>query len=271
MRAVVFDRYGPPEVLRVEEVERPVPKPNEVLVRVHASTTTRTDCGLRGAEYLVARLFTGVFRPRVGRVGIEFAGDVEAVGGEVSGLAVGDRVFGIAEGSADFESGQRVAVYGASGSIGVGVVQVAAGLGGHVTAVCRAEHDKLMRSLGADQVVDSETADFATSGHRYDVVLDAAGKTTFLRCRRALAAGGRYVTTDPGFLWQDAAVSLTTRRAKLGIVRYERSDLDALAGMVRDGRYRAVVDRTYPIEDVVEAHRYVEMHQKTGNVVLTVR
>src|SRR3712207_531880 len=205
MRAVTFDRYGPPEVLRIEDVARPVPKADEVLVRVHATTATRSDCGLRSAEYFVARLVTGVFGPKRRGVGIELAGEVEAVGADVTGLAAGDRVFGMGSGTnADYvcvreadpiahipdgmtyeeaaavadgalsamsllrqaraEAGDRVLVYGASGSIGVGGVQVAKHLGAHVTAVSNTKNVELVRSLGADEVIDYLAEDFTRNG-----------------------------------------------------------------------------------------------------------
>jgi NADPH:quinone reductase-like Zn-dependent oxidoreductase len=312
MRAVVFDRYGPPEVLRLEEVEQPVPKDDEVLVAVHATTATRSDCGLRSAEYFVSRFFTGIFRPRRGRVGLEFAGEIESAGDAVTKLAVGDRVFGIGSGtnaeyvcvsesdaiaripqgmtfeqaagladgglsaisllrSAGLQKGQRILVYGATGSIGVGTVQVAKHLGANVTAVCNTQNVDLVRSLGADEVIDYLREDFTKNGETYDVVVDAVGKQSFLRCRGSLKPDGIYITTDPGFMWHDAAVALTTKRAKLGIVRYTNPDLQTLAELVEAVTYRPVIDRTYPLDDVVEAHRYVETHQKTGNVVLTVR
>lgn len=311
MRAVTFDRYGPPDVLRLADVERPMPKEDEVLVGVHATTATRTDCGLRGAEYFVGRFFTGVFRPRRRMVGIEFAGEVEAVGAAVSELAVGDRVFGICSGAnaecvcvreagviaripdgmtyeeaaavadgalsgmsllrqARVEKGERVLVYGASGSIGVGGVQVAKHLGAHVTAVCNTKNVELAHSLGADEVIDYLKEDFTKNGETYDVVLDAAGKHSFLHCKRSLAPHGIYITTDPGFMWHDAVVSLFAKRAKLGIVRYTKPDILTLTELIERGKYRPVIDRTYPLEGVVDAHRYVETHQKTGNVVLTV-
>jgi NADPH:quinone reductase-like Zn-dependent oxidoreductase len=256
VRAVVYDRYGAPDVLRLADVERPTPKEGEVLVRVHATTATRSDCGLRSAEYVVSRFFTGIFRPKRGTVGLEFAGEVESVGEAVTEFAVGDRVFGIRS--------------GASGSIGVGSVQVAKHLGAHVTAVCNTKNVDLVRSLGADEVIDYLREDFTKNGETYDVVLDAAGKQSFLRCRRSLKPDGLYVTTDPGFMWHDAALALLSKRARLGLVRYRKPDLLTLAELIEAGKYRPVIDRTYPLEDVVDAHRYVETHQKTGNVVLTV-
>ena len=170
--------------------------------------------------------------------------------------------------TAGVERGQRVLVYGASGSIGVGCVQVAKHLGAHVTAVGSTKSLELLRGLGADEVIDYQREDFRRNGCKYGAIVDAAGKTTFLHVRPSLKAGGIYVTTDPGFLWHDALVSLTTKRAKLGIVRWTKPDLETLAGLIVAGQYRAVIDRTYPLEDVVEAHRYVDTHQKVGNVVL---
>jgi NADPH:quinone reductase-like Zn-dependent oxidoreductase len=288
-----------------------VPNAHEVLVRVHAATATRSDCGLRSAEYFVGRFFTGLFRPKRRMVGIEFAGEVEAVGAAVTELAVGERVFGICSGAnAEYvcvreagviaripdgmtyeeaaavadgalsamsllrqrvEKGDRVLVYGASGSIGVGGVQVAKHLGAHVIAVCNTKNVELERSLGADDVIDYLKEDFTKNGETYDVVFDAAGKHSFLRCKRSLAPDGIYITTDPGFMWHDAVASLLTKRAKLGIVRYRKDEILAVAELLERGEYRPVIDRTYPLEDVVDAHRYVDTHQKTGNVVLTVR
>ncbi|MBA3716988.1 MAG: NAD(P)-dependent alcohol dehydrogenase [Actinobacteria bacterium] len=312
MRAVTFDRYGPPEVLRLSDVERPIPKDDEVLVRVQATTVTRSDCGLRSAEYFVGRFFTGIFRPKRGTIGLEFAGEVASAGEAVTDLAAGDRVFGICSGgnaeyvcvreegviariplgmkfeeaagvadgglsaisllrSAGLEQGHRVVVYGASGSIGVGSVQVAKHLGAHVTAVCNTKNVDLVRSLGADEVIDYLKEDFTKNAKTYDVVVDAVGKHSFLRCRRSVKPDGIYITTDPGFMWHDAAISLLSKRAKLGIVRYTKPDILTLAGLIEAGNYRPVIDRTYPLEDVVDAHRYVGTHEKTGNVVLTVR
>jgi len=310
VRAVRFDRYGPPEVLRLTEVDRPAPSEDEVLVRVRATSACRSDSGRRSMEYFIGRFFNGFFRPKAGHIGMEFAGEVESAGVAVEEFSASDRVFGIGSGTnaeyvcvraegaiapipdgmsfedaaavpdgglsaisllrtAGVERGQRVLVYGASGSIGVGCVQVSKHLGAHVTAVGSTKSLELLRGLGADEVIDYQREDFRRNGRKYDAIVDAAGKTTFLHVRPSLEAGGIYVTTDPGFLWHDALVSLTTKRAKLGIVRWTKPDLETLAGLIAAGQYRAVIDRTYPLEDVVEAHRYVDTHQKVGNVVLT--
>jgi NADPH:quinone reductase-like Zn-dependent oxidoreductase len=319
MRAVVHDRYGPPEVLRVEEVEKPDPKDDEVLVRVHASTVTRSDTGFRSVEYPFTRLFTGLLRPKRKIAGTELAGVTEAVGTGVTEFRVGDEVFGIMGGanaeyvcvreggvlahkpaSLTFEEaaavadgallaltclrpayplpGKRVLVYGASGSIGTAAVQLLAEHfdAAQVTAVCNASNVELVRSLGADDVLDYEQEDFTKSGETYDVVFDAVGKHSFRRCRRSLAPGGIYVTADLGFMWHVPLLALVTRivgarRAALGIGTYRKDDLLLLKKLVEAGQYRAVIDRTYPLEDVVDATRYVETGQKTGNVVLGVR
>jgi NADPH:quinone reductase-like Zn-dependent oxidoreductase len=316
MRAVVHDRYGPPEVLRIEDVERPVPKDDEVLVKVYATSVTRSDCGLRSAEYWFARALTGIVRPKRRVAGMELAGVVEAVGVDVSEFKVGDEVFGVKGGAnaeyvcvresgvlahkpagisfeqaaavcdgallartcmaaADLRPGRSVVVYGASGSIGTAAVQLATYLGAHVTAVCNTENVELVRSLGADEVVDYLREDFTRKDKTYDVVFDAVGKHSFRRCRRALKPGGQYITADLGFMWHVPILILSTRwigekRVRLGIGKYRKEDVLLLKELIEGGRYRAVIDRTYPLEDVVEATRYVETGQKAGNVVLTV-
>jgi NADPH:quinone reductase-like Zn-dependent oxidoreductase len=169
--------------------------------------------------------------------------------------------------------GRAVAVYGASGSIGTAAAQVAKHLGAYVSAVCSTPHVELLRSLGADEVVDYLAEDWTRRG-RYDLVFDAVGKSSFRKARHALKPGGRYVSADLGFLWHGPLVILATkwfgtRKAKLGIARYRKADLLLLAKLIEAGRYRPVIDRTYPLEDAVEAARYVETGQKAGNVVLT--
>ena len=170
--------------------------------------------------------------------------------------------------------GMRILVYGASGSIGTATVQLAKHFGAHVTAVCNTKNVELVRGLGADDVIDYLAEDFTRNGRTYDVVFDAVGKLSPLRCRGSLASGGAYIGTDPGFLWHIPLLALPSRwigskRIKLLVVRYGKRDLLTLKEVIEAGRYRAVIDRRYPIEDVVEASRYVETGEKTGNVVLT--
>ena len=316
MRAVVFDRYGPPEVLRVEEVERPVPKEDEVLVRIHATTVNRSDCGYRGAEPFFTRFFTGLLRPKYRTPGMELAGEVAAVGGAVSEFVVGDAVFGlkghganaeyvciretgalahkpsgvtfeeaaaVSDGAcialaclqkAELRAGRSILIHGASGSIGTAAVQLAKSFGAHVTAVCGTKALDLVSSLGADAVIDYTQEDFTTNGETYDVVFDSVGKHSFRRCRHSLKPGGIYIETDLGFMWHVPILALSTRwigdkRVTLPIPKYSKEDVLFIKELVEAGKYRAVIDRTYQLEDVVEATRYVETGQKTGNVVLT--
>jgi NADPH:quinone reductase-like Zn-dependent oxidoreductase len=318
MRAVVYDRYGPPEVLRLEEVEPPVPADDEMLIAIHATTVNRTDCGWRSADPFFTRVFLGIRRPKRRILGSELAGKVEAVGSGVSEFAVGDHVFGISYFGAHAEliceresapfahkpngmtfeeaaavcdgalialsclrgagslQGRSILIYGASGSIGTAAVQLAKLFEADVTAVCNTKNVELVRSLGADVVIDYLKEDFTKNGKRYDVVFDAVGKHSFRRSRGSLKPSGVYIETDLGFMWHVPILALVTRwfgnkRVKLGIARYTKEDVHFIKELVEAGKYRAIIDRRYPLEDVVEATRYVETGQKTGNVVLTVR
>lgn len=325
MRAVVYDRYGPPDVLRIEEVERPEPKADEVLVKVYASAVTRADCATREANRrsglfaaLLSRVVFGIRRPKQRILGSEFAGEVAAVGVAARAFAVGDQVFGttgirfgahaefvsMPEGSriapmpsgTSFEEaasltdgglnalwclrlanpgqGQRVLIFGASGAIGTAGVQLAKHFGADVTAVCGTRNIELVRSLGADRVIDYTKEDFTKNGETYDVIFDAVGKHSFRRCKASLSRGGVYLATD-GF--RNLVLTLWTARIGDKKVifrippRYTKDDLLLLKELVETGRYRPIVDQTYPFERVVEAARYVETEHKTGNVVLTVR
>ena len=249
MRAVVHDRYGPPEVLRLAEVEKPVPKQDEILVRIHATTVNRSDCGWRAPHPFFSRLFTGLLRPKQPILGSELAGVVEAVGSAVSRFEVGDEVFGVKAGAhaeyvcaresaalahkpagmtfeeaaavcdgaiialtclrkAGLRQGQSILVYGASGSIGTAGVQLARHFGAEVTAVCNTKNVELVRSLGADEVIDYTREDFTRNGKTYDVVFDAVGKHSFRRSRHSLKRGGTMVETDLGFMWHAPLLAL---------------------------------------------------------------
>jgi NADPH:quinone reductase-like Zn-dependent oxidoreductase len=315
VRAVVHHRYGPPEVLQIEDVERPVPKEDEVLVKVHATTVNQTDCHMRRAQPLLLWRFylrTGVRRPKRKILGFEFAGEVAEVGAAVTEFQVGDEVFGVRPGAhaefvcvpesghiahkpagtsfeeaaavcdgahqalahlrrANVGKGTRILVYGASGSCGTAAVQLARHFGAHVTAVCNTKNVELVRSLGADEVIDYLQEDFTKNGETYDVILDAVGKYWFRRCRSSLKPGGLFVATDR---LRNVVLALWTSRigdkkVVFARPRHTKEDVLFLKGLIEDGKYRAVVDRVYPLEEVVEAARYVETWQKTGNVVLT--
>ncbi len=317
MRAVIHDKYGSADVLRLEEVQRPVPKDDEVLVKIHATTVNRTDTALRAGEPFASRFITGLRRPKRKILGTELAGEVEAVGPAVTEFEVGDQVFGVnpwkfgthaefvcmREGAplapkpagatfeeaaavcdgailalgclrpADPRTGKTILVFGASGSIGTAAVQLARYFDADVTAVCNTKNVEIVRSLGADKVIDYTREDFTRNGQTYDVIFDAVGKHSFRRCQGSLNRGGFYLATD---LWQNLVLAAwTSRIGDKRVVfpippRYTKKDVLFLKQLMEAGKYRAVIDRCYPLEQVADASRYVETEQKMGNVVLTV-
>ena len=317
MRAVVYDRYGPPDVLHIEDVPRPVPNDHEVLVKIHAATVSRTDTGLRSAELFASRFVSGLLRPKRRILGSDLAGEVEAVGAAVTEFKVGDRVFGInpwkfgthaeficmpesaalahmpagmafdeaaavCDGAilalnalrpAHLRNGQRILVYGASGSIGTAGLQLARYFGADVTAVCNTKNFELVKSLGADEVIDYTQEDFTKSGRLYDVIFNSVGKQSFGRCRNSLKRGGYFVATD--HLVNLVLAVWTARIGDKHVLfpippRFKKEDVIFLKEIIEAGKYRAVIDRRYPLEEVVDATRYVETKQKTGNVVLMI-
>ena len=324
MRAVVYDHYGPPDVLRVAEVERPVPKDDEVLVKVHAATVNRSDVHTREANrsngpvvMFISRMVSGWRGPRQRILGTELAGEVAGVGGSVHKFAVGDEVFAntgfrfgahaeyavvpesgriairpsnmtfeeaaaVSDGAlnclwcfrhAALRKDESILIYGASGSVGTAGVQLAKSFGAKVTAVCNTNNVDLVRSLGADEIIDYLKDDFTRNGRKYDVIFDAVGKHSFGRSKGSLKPGGRYIATD--HLGNLFLAAWTGRFGDKKVVfaippRYSQEDMLFLKQLIEAGKYRAVIDRRYPLEHVVEATRYVESQQKTGNVVLTV-
>jgi NADPH:quinone reductase-like Zn-dependent oxidoreductase len=322
MNAVVHHRYGPPEVLELDRLPRPVPAAGEVVVRNYAVTVTSSDCAFRAANPFFARFATGVLRPRRPVLGVEMAGEVAAVGEGVTGLDLGDRVVGVAgvemggyaeytrlpaeavvaipdtlsfadavavvEGGltalpflrdhAKLAAGQRVLVNGASGAVGTAAVQLAKHFGATVTGVCSTANLDLVRSLGADEVIDYTRTDFTRHREAYDVIFDAVGKSSFGRCRRALRPGGTYLTTVPSLpvmlqsLWtrrfgtRTAALAFTGLRPAVDKAR----DMEVLTALAVEKRIGPVIDRQWPLEKAAEAHRYVDQGRKRGAVVLEV-
>jgi NADPH:quinone reductase-like Zn-dependent oxidoreductase len=318
MKAAVQTRYGPPEVVRISEVEKPTIKDDEVLVKVHATTVNRTDCACRAARPFFMRLFTGLTRPRATVLGNEFAGVVEAVGSRVTSFKVGDQVFGYNEGpfgahaeymsipqdgslatmpanvtyeqaaastegshyalshirAARIQSGQDVLVYGATGAIGSAAVQLLKSLGANVSAVCDTDNVELVRGLGAERVIDYTAEDFTKDEQTYDVVLDSVGKSSFSQCKRLLKPGGIYLSSALGPLAQNPFLALIAplhggKKVMFPIPKHDQEMVGYFKELIESGKFKPVIDRTYPLDQIIEAYRYVETGQKTGNVVIS--
>lgn len=320
MKAAIYTKYGAPEVVRVVEIDKPIPKAGEILLKVHASTVNRTDSGFRSAEYFISRLFSGLFKPKFPILGSEFAGKIEAVGERVTLWKVGDRIFGfndvkfgghaeymvlseneafarIPEGftysqaapltegahyalcdirAAKVQPGQQVLVYGSTGAIGSAAVQLLKYFGATVTAVCSTPNVELVRSLGADRVVDYLTEDFTKTDERYNLVFDAVGKSSLWQCKPLLKKGGVYVSTELGRHSENIFLALFTplfcsKKVLFPIPVVNQKDIEFLRELVEKGKFKPVIDREYHLEQIVEAYRYVDTGQKTGNVIVTIQ
>jgi NADPH:quinone reductase-like Zn-dependent oxidoreductase len=319
MKAIIYTQYGSPEVLQLKEVEKPTPKDNEVLIKIHAATVNRTDSGFRKGVPYVVRLFSGLTKPKKTILGSELAGEIEAIGKEVKTFKPGDKVFGLStwnfgthaeyicmpekksittmpsnmtyhEAAAvcdglmlaityirkiDFKTKPKILINGASGSIGSAAVQLAKHYGADVTAVCNTKNLELLRSLGASEVIDYTKDDFTKNGKLYDVVLDAVGKSSFFRCKKILKSRGVYFSTELGYLSQNVFLPLLTtlfsrKKVKFPIPTDSKEDIILFKGLIESGNYKAVIDRKYPLEQIIEATKYVETEQKTGNVVIMI-
>jgi len=320
MKAIVYTKYGPPEVLQLKEVEKPTPKDDEVLIEIQATTVNRTDCGFRKPEYgFIIRLINGLFRPRKNILGSEFSGEIEAIGKDVKTFKRGDQVFGLSTGhfgahaeymcipekgsitikpanmsyeeaaavcdglmlamtyirKINFHKSRKLLINGASGSIGSACVQLARYYGAKITAVCNTKNIELVKSLGAERVIDYTKDDFTRDDQMYDVVIDAVGKSSFFRCKRLLKPGGHYFSTDLGFLAQNIflvpwTAAFCRKKVKFPLPKDNKEDIGFFKELIEAGKYRAVIDRRYPLEQIIEATKYVETGEKTGNVVITI-
>jgi len=319
MKASVNTHYGPPEVLELKDVEKPVPKDNEVLVKIYTTTVNRTDCGFRKPEYLIVRFFSGFFKPKNTILGNELAGVVESIGKNVKTFKPADSVFGLStykfgthaeyicipengsialkpsnmsykeaaavcDGlmlginlirSIDFKNSPHILINGATGSIGSACVQLAKHHGAQITAVCRSQHFDLVKSLGADEVIDYTKEDFTKNGKQYDVIIDAVGKSSYFKCKHILKPKGVYYSTELGYLSQNVFLALFTpitggKKVKFPIPTDKQNDIMEFKELIEGGHYKAVIDKEYSLDQILEATRYVELGQKIGNVVIVV-
>lgn len=319
MKAIVYLKYGPPEVAQLRSVPQPIPADNELLVKVYASTVNRTDAGFRSAEYFISRFWSGLFRPKHKILGSEFAGVVEAIGVNVKHFKVGDKVFGfndvsfgghaeyltvaetdavlqmpsnisfaeaaaLTEGAhyalvdiraARVKPGQQVLVNGATGAIGSAAVQLLKHFGAKVTAVCNTKNIDLIKSLGADVVIDYQREDFTATEAKFDFVFDAVGKSSFGQCKPILKPKGIYISTELGKNAENVFLALFTafsggKRLLFPIPSINKSDLAFLSLLYVKGEFKPLIDKTYSMAQIVEAYEYVALGQKTGNVILKI-
>ena len=318
MKAIVYTEYGPPEVLQLKEVKKPVPRDNEVLIRVHATTATAAEGLMRRGEPRIGRIVLGFRKPRRKILGLELAVEIESTGKDVKRFKTGDQVCGftgfgaaayaeyvcmpekgsliikptamtfeeaaaVIDGAstalfflrdkANIQNGQKVLIYGASGSIGTSAVQLARYFGAEVTGVCSTANLELVKSLGADKVIDYTKEDFTKGGETYDIIFDTVGKSSFSKCRGSLKKNGRYLVTVMGLvpLLQTLWTGMTGGKEAICAMSIEKTEgLIFIKELIEAGKIKAVIDRRYPLEQMAEAHRYVEKGHKKGNVVITI-
>ncbi|MFC2060588.1 NAD(P)-dependent alcohol dehydrogenase [Chloroflexota bacterium] len=317
MKAIVYTKYGPPDVLQLKEVTKPIPKDNEILVRIHATTVTPMDWRFRDGKTLIARFMTGLLKPKAGYhiLGVEFSGVVEATGKDKL-FKHGDQVYGggpPAGAHAEYacmpeekvgikpnnmtheetaavpfgactallflrdyghiQSGQKVLVNGASGGVGTFAVQLAKYFGSEVTGVCSTANQEMVKSLGADRIIDYTKEDFANNGQTYDIIFDAVGKRSFSQCKNSLNQKGFYlstVATIPLLLQMLWTSKIGSKRAIFTMPKFQTEDLIFLKDTIEAGKIKTVIDRTYPLSETAEAHRYAEKGHARGKVVITV-
>ncbi len=321
MKAIIWPKYGSPDVLELKEVEKPTPKDNEVLIKIVAATVFAGDCEMRSFDFPISfwlplRILFGLRKPRIKILGQELAGEIEAVGIEVTQFKKGDQVFAPTDMSfgayaeyiclpsthpmaikptnmtyeeaatiptgglnalhflrkGNIQSGQKVLIYGAAGGIGTFAVQIAKTFGAEVTAVDSTRKLDMLRSIGADHVIDYTQEDFTQNAETYDVIIDVVGKSSFSRSVRSLKQNGRYILGNPRLsgmirgLWTSM---ISSKKVIIALAGYRTEDLIFLKELIEAGKIKSVIDRRYPLAQVAEAHRYVETGQKMGNVVIT--
>ena len=319
MKAATRTKYGGPKVIQITELEKPVPKPDEILVKVHAATVNRTDCAvLRGIPF-VMRFFTGLFGPKSPILGTDFAGVIAAIGDDVTAFEVGEKIFGfqdnglsshaeyltISEDSAfstmpelatfeeavaslegfhyaynfinktNLNSYHSALVNGASGAIGSAALQLSKYYGAHVTAVCGSNSIDRIKSLGADRVIDFQKEDFTKNGESYDFIFDTVGKSSFAKCKPILKPGGIYISSELGFMGQNVFLALFrpflgSRKVLFPMPVNVGGSIDFAKDLIRQGKFKPLIDRTYPLDEAAEAFCYVERGKKIGNVVLQI-
>ena len=316
MRAVIRDSYGPPDVLRFQEVEKPIPKDDEILMKVYSASVNRADShGLRGTPFMARIILGGLIKPKVKILGYDFSGQVEAVGRNVTKFQPGDEVFGtnkVGGGFAEYlsviedlilikppnvsfedaasvpgagvtalqclqkyggiQSGQNVLINGASGGVGTNAVQIAKALGATVTGVCSTTNLDMVRSIGADDVIDYTKEDFTQSQQMYDLIIDVVAKSSFSECKPILKPNGRYVTTafTPGLALKAKMVRGDKKMIPM-LASPEKNDLIYLKDLLESGKLKPVIDRRYSLEQVSDAIRYLEEGHVKGKLIINVK
>jgi NADPH:quinone reductase-like Zn-dependent oxidoreductase len=323
VKAAVYEKYGPPEVVKLKEVEKPIPRDNEVLIKVHATTVTATDCVFRKGEPKFSRLFTGIKKPKNQILGSEFAGEIEAVGNKTKSFKPGDKVYGTTPGAGSYQEliclveekatlakipsnksyeeaiaccdgfltalpflrdkgkiqkGNKVLIIGASGSVGSAAVQLAHYFGAEVTGVCSTSSIDLVKSIGADKVVDYTKDDFTKNGETYYIIFELVGKSSFSKCKNSLKQNGKFLQAAitmkvfPSVLWTSIFSSKKSLIMATGLrPPAERSkDLNFISGLLETGKIKPIIDKIFPLEKIAEAHAYVDKGHKKGNVVITI-
>jgi len=320
MKAAVYERYGPPDVVQIKDVTKPVPEPNEILIKVYAATVNRTDCGFRYPRPFIVRFFSGLLKPKKQILGNEFAGVVEYTGSQVTLFKEGDEVFGntgssfgahaeylpVHESSAvvlkphnisfenaaavcdgamlaynyfkvfNIKKGESILIYGATGSIGTSAMQLAKYYGAEITAVGNTKNIELLKSLGAEEVIDYTKEDYTKISKQFNVIFDAVGKISYLKCKHLIKKGGMFASTDFGPFPQNpilallSAAGLTSRKVVFPLPEESKEDNLFFKELVEAGVFKPVIDRTYSLDEIVEAYRYVETGEKTGNVILKI-